>query len=96
MAVATSTLLIAAGAGLAAGAAGLGVGAMMSKDKGSSSAPMQMPQAPAAPTIEAASDKAQMRADERKRMIARSKSVVSNPLGLQDEAEVARKKLLGG
>lgn len=95
MAVATSTLLIAAGAGLAAGAAGIGVGAMMGKDKSASSG-FQMPQAPQAPTLEAASDKAQMRADERKRAIARSKSVVSNPLGVQDEATVARKKLLGG
>jgi len=55
-----------------------------------------MPQAPAAPKMEDASDKARLRAEERKRAMARSKSVVSNPLGIQDEANVARKKLLGG
>lgn len=95
MAVATSTLLLAGGLALAAGGIGAGLGAMASKDKGSSGG-FQMPQAPAAPSIDAASDKAQLRADERKRQIARSKTVVSNPLGLADEATVARKKLLGG
>lgn len=95
MAVATSTMLVAAGIGLAAGAAGMGIGSMMSKDKGAGGG-FQMPAAPQAPKLEDAADKAQLRADERKRAIARSKSVVSNPLGLQDEANVARKKLLGG
>jgi len=91
----TGTMLaVGAGLGLAGAAAGMGLGAMMSKDKGTGQ--MQMPQAPAVPKMEDASKMAQLRADERKRAMARSKSVVSNPLGVQDQAQVARKTLLGG
>ena len=80
-----------------AGAAGAGyLASKAMSPKMPSGQGMQMPQAPAAPKMEDASDKARLRAEERKRAMARSKSVVSNPLGIQDEANVARKKLLGG
>jgi len=88
----------ALGTGLAvAGAAAYGVTSLAtsggSKQKQLTN---QMPNAPQAPKLEDASKQAQLRAEDRKRNMARSKSVMTNPLGLKDEANVARKKLLGG
>ena len=81
-----------AGAGVAGG---MMLGGMGNKQKQIGGA--QQAQMPNAPKIEDASKKAQLAADERKRAMARSKSVQTNPLGLkEDEANVARKKLLGG
>jgi hypothetical protein len=97
MGVITGTML-AVGAGLALAGAGAGIGisalAGAGKDKGQQQA--QMPAAPEVPKIEDASAKANLAAEERRRAMARSKSVNTNPLGISDEASVARKKLLGG
>ena len=92
MAIGTSTL-IAAGLGIAGG---IGVSMLMNQDKGSDMPQSQMPQAPKAPKIEDAQAKADARLTERQKAAARSTSVKTNPLGIKDEAEVARKKLLGG
>lgn len=92
----TGTML-AVGTGLALAGAGAGIGAAAlfgGKPKGQSQA--QMPASPAVPKLEDASAKANLAAEERRRAMARSKSVNTNPLGIQDEANVARKKLLGG
>ena len=56
----------------------------------------QMPAAPVAPKIDDAAAIAQQKLSERQRSAARNESVMTNPLGLKDEATVARKKLLGG
>jgi hypothetical protein len=93
MAVATSTLLIAGGL-IAAGGLGLAAGSLMSKDK--SGGGYQMPQAPAAPSFDAAGEKARLAAEERRRAMSRSKSVNTNPLGIAEDATVAKSKLLGG
>lgn len=97
MAWATSTVLAVAGAGLLGAGAGVGLTSLMSGNKQESgSSAFEMPAAPAAPTMDNASEAARLKAEERRRSIARSKSVSSNPLGLQNEAEVSKKKLLGG
>jgi len=88
------------GAGaLAVGAVAAGsyalAGGFSGKDQGGSQG-MQMPQAPDAPKLGDASKKANEILEERKRNMARSKSVMTNPLGVKDEANVVRKKLLGG
>ena len=93
----TGTML-AVGTGLALAGAGVGIGASAlfgGKNKSSDMA-AQMPATPAVPKIEDASAKANAMAEERRRAMARSKSVQTNPLGINDEAAVARKKLLGG
>jgi hypothetical protein len=93
----TGTML-AVGAGLALAGAGAGIGAaaLMGGGKKQETPAVQMPASPAVPKLEDASAKANLAAEERRRAMARSKSVQTNPLGVQDEANVARKKLLGG
>jgi hypothetical protein len=92
----TAGLIGAAGAGLAYGVGATAIATKGFKGGGGSGPGFQMPQMPAAPKLEDASKKAQLRAEERKRQMARSKSVMTNPLGLKDEAATVRKKLLGG
>jgi len=95
---ATGIAATAVGAGVVGGvaAAGFGLAGLMSGGSKQKQLTNQMPSAPSAPKLEDASKAAQMKADERKRAMARSKSVHTSPLGLKDEANVARKKLLGG
>ena len=96
MGIITGTML-AVGAGLALAGAGAGVGiAALSGGKKQETPQVQMPASQAVPKLEDASAKANLAAEERRRAMARSKSVQTNPLGIQDEANVARKKLLGG
>lgn len=84
------------GAGVvAAGAAGTMMMMNQGGDTGSQQQ-AQMPQAPEAPKMADASKLAKDSAMDRMRAASRSKSVMTNPLGVKDEAEVARKKLLGG
>lgn len=85
----------AAGAGAAYGIGATALAGGMGGGK-SSMPSIQMPGMPSAPKIEDASKNAKLRADERKRAMARSDSIMTNPLGLKDEANVVRKKLLGG
>jgi len=85
------------GATAAVAAAGYGAATMMSQPKSTGAKQLtQMPQAPSAPKQDDASKKAALTLEQKKRNMARSKSVQTNPLGIKDEAEVARKKLLGG
>jgi hypothetical protein len=84
---------LAVAGGAAYGAYALGKAATGGKGGGFG---MQMPMSPKAPKMEDASKMAQLRNEERKRAMSRSKSVISNPLGLKDEAATVRKKLLGG
>ena len=85
------------GATALAGAAGYGAYSMMSGGKKpDQQQQFQMPATPAAPKMSDASKLAQQQAMDRRRAAARSDSVKTNPLGIKDEAEVARKKLLGG
>jgi len=93
--------LAALGTGLAAtaavGAAGWGAAALMSGgSKDSKQLENQMPQGPTAPTQDDAAAKASLIQDEKRKNMARSTSVKTNPLGLKEEATVVRKKLLGG
>jgi len=55
-----------------------------------------MPTAPVKPDTKDSAAIAQQSATDKSRAMARSKSVMTNPLGIKDEATVARKKLLGG
>lgn len=84
---------VAATAGVAA--AGFGLAGMFQQPK-SPDMPKSDLKAPTAPKMEDAAAKAQKQAEDQRRAAARSKSVQTNPLGIKDEAEVARKKLLGG
>lgn len=94
------------GTGLAvtAGAGAVGY-SLYSADQASKSAKKsqeanmaQMPTTPApvAPTMADASKAASLRLEDQKRALARNETIFTNPLGLKDEAEVARKTLLGG
>ena len=89
MAVATSTLL-AVGLGAAIGGAAYGIGAAQNKPK--QEAPMPMPEAP---KVEDQSVKAENVVDEKRRAMARSKSIYTSPLGIADQANVVKKTLLG-
>jgi len=84
------------GAGVTAGAAGVGYSVFnqLNQPKPTSSA-AQMPAAPAVPDMKDATAVAKQQAMERQKAAARSDSVMTNPLGIKDEAEVVRKKLLG-
>ena len=53
------------------------------------------PKMPEPPKVEDAAAKAQAMADERRRAAARFQTVHTSPLGLEEEAAVAKKKLLG-
>jgi len=57
---------------------------------------VQMPNAPEAPKMSDAQGLANQRLIDKKRAMARSESVMTNPLGIKDEATVVRKTLLGG
>ena len=94
---ATGAAATATGVAVTAGAAGIGTAiyGMMQQPKGPDM-PKSDIKAPEAPKMEDAQAKAKARADEQRRAAARSKSVKTNPLGIKDEAQVARKKLLGG
>ena len=93
MALATS-ILVATGLGIAAGVGGM---MLLSGDKDKPQTPtMQMPTAPKAPKQADQAKLAQQSALARQKAAARSQSVKTNPLGIKDEATVARKKLLGG
>ena len=93
--------------GLAATAAGVGTVAAvvggayavgtMSQPKAATEArkQAQMPTAPVKPVQADAAKLAQQRITDKKRAAARSKSVKTSPLGVKDEAQVARKTLLG-
>lgn len=82
------------GAGITAGV-GATAFSMMNQPKQSQQQQAQMPSAPEAPKMADASKIAQQQATDRQRAAARSESVKTNPLGIKDEAEVVRKKLLG-
>jgi hypothetical protein len=57
---------------------------------------LQMPKAPMAPSFQDAAKIAQQQAEDKRRSMARSTSVMTNPLGIKDEAEIVKKKVLGG
>jgi len=54
-----------------------------------------MPQLPQAPKMQDAEDRAAAIAKEKRKQIAASQTVYTSPLGVADEAETARKTLLG-
>ena len=81
---------LAAGAGAAYGVSG------MMQQPSTPEMPKSDIKAPEAPKMEDANKKAQKQAEDQRRAAARSTSVKTNPLGIKDEAVVARKKLLGG
>jgi len=66
--------------------------------KAASANQAQMPASPApvVPTQDNAAKAAAAKLENKKRAIAANDTVFTNPLGLKDEAEVARKTLLGG
>lgn len=66
------------------------------KDASQGMAQMPTTPAPVAPTMADASAAAQAKTMEKRRAMAANDTVYTNPLGLKDEAEVARKTLLGG
>lgn len=92
----------AVGVGVSAMAAGAVATSMYSsnqqkkayRDAGNMTMPSS-PTAPVAPVKADAEKIAQAKTKEKRRAIARNASVRTNPLGIKDEAEVARKKLLG-
>ena len=86
------------GAAVTAGIAGAGFAAasLFNKPKKTDMPKFDTPKAPEAPTQKDAAAAANKRLQDKKRAMARSKSVKTNPLGLKDEADVARKRLLGG
>jgi hypothetical protein len=88
----------ALGLGVAAGAGAIGYSAFnaMNQPKIENQSASQMPNAPEAPKISDAAAAAAGRLEDKKRAMARSESVMTNPLGVKDEATVARKTLLGG
>ena len=93
---ATTSAAFATGLGATALAAGVGYSMYASGQKPKMEMPnMQMPTTPVAPKTEDAAKIARDKLTNRQRAVARSKSVMSNPLGIDDEANVARKKLLG-
>ena len=93
----TGTMLaVGAGLALAGAGAGIGISALSSSGKKQDSGGFQMPQAPAPPSFDASSEKARLAAEDRRRAMARSKSVNTNPLGIAEDATVAKTKLLGG
>lgn len=87
--------------GTTAGAATLAVGAGVAASKllspspksSSSPFPSSPPPLPQAPTPDASAEKAQELAN--KRRAALTKTVYTSPLGASDEAQIARKTLLG-
>ena len=93
------TGLAATAAGVATvgaiGAGGFALASMMGGDKKSDTGQIQMPATPAAPKQADASALAKQQAMDRQRAAGRSESVKTNPLGIKDEADVVRKKLLG-
>lgn len=88
------------GAGVvAAGAAATAVVSMsggFSGGSGQKQLANQMPGSPTAPKLDDAAARANKIQEEKRRNMARSTSVQTNPLGLKEEATVVRKKLLGG
>lgn len=87
---------IALGIGAAAAVAGVGLSLYSmfqgGKDEGYD---FQMPKAPEKPEQADAAKLAQEREMARRRAAARTQSVKTNPLGIEEEAQVVRKKLLG-
>jgi len=55
----------------------------------------QTPQMPELPKVEDAAKQAKARQTQKRADIARSKSVFTNPLGITEQAETARRSLLG-
>uniref|UniRef100_A0A6M3L2Q7 Uncharacterized protein n=1 Tax=viral metagenome TaxID=1070528 RepID=A0A6M3L2Q7_9ZZZZ len=80
----------------AAGAVGYSVFNAMNQPKQKDMGQVQMPAAPSAPKQSDAAALAAQKLQDKKRAMAGSESIMTNPLGLKDEATVARKKLLGG
>lgn len=69
--------------------------AELRKAQGTNQAQMPASPAPIVPTQDDAAKAAAMKLQDKKRAIAANESVFTNPLGLKDEADVARKTLLG-
>lgn len=92
----TTTLAIAAVAGLGAAAAGGGIKGIIGNKKEEASQPTQ---STAANDLEAAklaaSERAALANDKRKVALSRSRSIYTSPLGLQGQADLARKTLTG-
>jgi hypothetical protein len=57
--------------------------------------PTQAPALPQTPSIQEAEDKSKEAAKQKRLAMARSQTVYTSPLGLETEAEGARKTLLG-
>jgi len=96
---ATAASAFAVGLGttaLVAGAVGYSMYASNQAKKKRQQQQSQMPKAPDAPKMVDQRALAQKQATEKRRSMARSQSVKTNPLGIKDEAQVARKQLLGG
>jgi len=92
----TMSAATAVGLGVSALAAGGTMAYMASQGGNKQIGQTQMPAAPKAPKMEDQAKLAQQKAMDKKRSAARSESVKTNPLGIKDEATVAKKKLLGG
>lgn len=81
--------------GMGAAAIGYSVFSMLNQKKPKEQS-FEMPKAPDAPKPADAAKVAQERMAARKRAAARTPTVRTSPLGLRDEAEIVKKKLLGG
>ena len=95
---ATGAAATAVGVGVTAGvgAVGYSVFNAMNQPKQTGMPQSQMPAAPVAPKQSDAAALAAQKLQDKKRAMAGSESIMTNPLGLKDEATVVRKKLLGG
>jgi uncharacterized membrane protein YebE (DUF533 family) len=92
----SSATALGLGVTAGAGAVGYSVFNAMNQPKPEQQMASQMPSAPSAPKQSDAAALAADRLEDKKRAMARSQSVMTNPLGVKDEATVARKTLLGG
>ena len=102
---ATAASAFAVGVGTTAIVAGAAVGyGMYSSDQqmkarkaaASAKEKAQMPKGPVKPEQKDSAKIAQAQATDKRRAMARNQSVKTSPLGLKDEAKIARKKVLGG
>jgi len=92
MCVISPILAATIGAGALGIGAGMGVSAMTSGNKDKAPTPAAMPEAP---KTSDASDAAEKASQARAKKAQSYKSVFSSPLGLADQAQVAKKTLLG-
>jgi len=94
---ATGIAATATGVGVTAAVAGAGYAAasMMSQGDKDSGYDFQMPSTPKAPEKKDAAAIAQKKQSKLRAAAARNTTVMTNPLGVEEEAKEVRKKLLG-